>query len=91
MSKTIKRSAMAVAATAAGLLLTGCATSPGKATSMSSSAEASIKCAGINSCKGQTSCHSATNQCKGKNNCKGQGWLNVSTKADCDAKGGKVI
>ena len=44
---------------------------------------AEVKCSGINSCKG-------TSACAGQNSCKGQGWIKAS-KADCDAKGGKVV
>jgi len=33
---------------------------------------------------------SATSACKGQNSCKGIGWVKAS-KADCAAKGGKVI
>ena len=46
------------------------------------------ECHGINSCKGTGACHGAGNSCAGKNACKGQGWMKT-TKADCDAKGGK--
>jgi hypothetical protein len=46
------------------------------------------QCHGVNSCKGTGACNTATNSCAGKNSCKGQGWVK-STKADCDAKGGK--
>lgn len=88
MSTTIKRSAMAVAATAAGLLLAGCASSG--AQEMASSADSTVKCAGVNSCKGQTACKSASNSCKGQNSCKGEGWLKMD-KGDCEAKGGKII
>jgi len=46
--------------------------------------------AGLNSCKGTSDCKTAENACKGQNVCKGHGFL-AMTKADCDAKGGKVI
>ncbi len=49
-----------------------------------------IKCRGVNSCKGTSACKTATSSCKGKNSCKGQGWTEVSTAADCTARGGKV-
>lgn len=42
-------------------------------------AEAKVKCEGINECKGHNS-----------DACKGKGWLEV-TKAECEAKGGKVV
>ena len=52
-------------------------------------AEAKVHCSGVNACKGKSECKTATNSCKGQNKCAGQGWMSV-TKADCDAKGGKV-
>lgn len=51
---------------------------------------AEVKCAGVNACKGTSECASASNACKGQNSCKGHGWMHMS-KADCDAKGGKVM
>lgn len=51
---------------------------------------AEVKCSGVNACKGQSECASASNACKGQNSCKGHGWMHMS-KADCDAKGGKVM
>jgi hypothetical protein len=48
-----------------------------------------VKCVGVNECKGKGACHSSTNQCKGQNECKGKGFMMMS-KADCEAKGGKV-
>ena len=82
-----KLSGVALAAAAAGLLLSGAVSAeeaPGK------SAAANVKCAGINSCKGQTSCKSASNECKGKNSCKGKGILAVS-KEDCATKKGTEL
>ncbi len=49
-----------------------------------------VKCSGINACKGTGECATATNSCKGQNACKGSGWMHAS-KADCEAKGGKVV
>jgi uncharacterized membrane protein len=49
-----------------------------------------VKCSGVNACKGTGECATATNSCKGQNACKGSGWMH-SSKADCDAKGGKVV
>ncbi|MHB8745737.1 MAG: BufA2 family periplasmic bufferin-type metallophore [Gammaproteobacteria bacterium] len=53
-------------------------------------APAQVKCSGVNACKGLSECASASNACKGQNSCKGHGWMHMA-KADCDAKGGKVI
>ena len=60
------------------------------ATTMVHADEAKVHCGGINSCKGSSDCKTAANSCKGQNACKGQGFKAVS-KAECDAKGGKVI
>jgi hypothetical protein len=51
---------------------------------------AQVKCSGVNACKGMSECASASNACKGQNSCKAHGWMHMS-KADCDAKGGKVM
>ena len=51
---------------------------------------AQVKCSGVNACKGMSECTSASNACKGQNSCKSHGWMHMS-KADCDAKGGKVM
>lgn len=51
--------------------------------------EAKVNCSGVNACKGKSECKTATNECAGKNACAGQGWMSM-TKAECEAKGGKV-
>jgi len=87
MSVTSKKSGALIAAAAAGLILSGCASQGGSTMAMSGD---SVHCAGVNSCKGKTSCKSAKNNCKGQNSCKGQGWLSKG-KSECDAEGGTVI
>ena len=52
--------------------------------------EAKVHCGGVTSCKGQSDCKTAENACKGQNVCKGHGFKAI-TKAECDAKGGKVV
>lgn len=52
--------------------------------------EAKVHCGGVNSCKGSSDCKTAQNACKGQNSCKGKGFLAL-TKAECTAKGGKII
>jgi hypothetical protein len=54
------------------------------------SAEASVKCMGVNACQGQGGCKSAANECKGHNGCKGKGFVEMSAD-DCAAKGGKAM
>jgi hypothetical protein len=66
---------LAVAASAAALFITGCA-------SMGSGAnggtEAKVACTGGNACKGQSECKSANSSCKGQNACKGQGFVSLT-------------
>ena len=50
-----------------------------------------VQCLGIHECKGKSACHIAGGHtCAGQNSCKGKGWISVS-RAECDAKGGKVL
>lgn len=92
--KTASRlTGITLASAAAALLLAGCSSYGGgsaEATKASSAKMADVKCSGINSCKGSSACATATSSCKGQNSCKGKGWVKAS-KADCAAKGGKVI
>ena len=91
-----KLTGMALASAAATIVLAGCGGSESKDAKMEKAAApeapkvAMIKCSGINSCKGTSACATATTSCAGQNSCKGQGWIKA-TKAECDAKGGKVI
>ena len=87
MSVKTKMASVALATAAAGLFLSGCASSGGSM----KTASAEVHCAGVNSCKGQTACKSANNNCKGQNNCKGHGWLPKASKAECESAGGEVI
>lgn len=80
-----KLSGAAVAAAAAALFISGCASMSQPAGGQS----AKVHCVGVNSCKGQSDCKSATNSCKGQNACKGKGFLAL-TKSECDAKGGRA-
>jgi len=52
------------------------------------SGENTGECHGMNACKATGACRGVANTCAGKNACKGQGW-SKTTKAECDAKGGK--
>ena len=94
MRSAQKLSGVALASAAATLLLAGCGGTASTETKMEAKVPAakvaSVKCSGINSCKGAGACATATSACAGQNSCKGQGWIKA-TKADCDAKGGKVI
>jgi len=85
---TGKTTGSLVAAAAAGLIMTGCASMGGGDGKMAKAD--GVHCYGINSCKGNTSCKSANNDCKGQNSCKGKGWLKTSSKTECSEKGGTV-
>jgi hypothetical protein len=54
-------------------------------------AEATVKCAGVNSCKGTSECKTAKNECKGQNSCKGQGWVSKASADECTKAGGSVV
>lgn len=95
MNSVKKLSGIALASAAATLLLAGCGGDGAKSEAKKAAPEAAakvaeVKCSGINSCKGTGACGGASNSCAGQNSCKGKGWVKAS-KADCDAKGGKVI
>ncbi len=85
MSNIRKISGASLAAAAALLLVSGCASYDKSAQS------AEVHCAGINACKGQSACKTANNSCKGQNACKGQGWLPTASADECTGKGGTVI
>lgn len=71
------KSAVALAATAAALMLAGAVAAPTFAAK-----EMKGQCIGANACKGHGSCKSAANACKGLNACKGKGFVEM-TKAEC--------
>lgn len=79
--KISAKSGAALAAAAAGLLVTGSSIS----TSFAADAamEAKGHCMGATACKGQGACKTAKNACKGQNSCKGTGFTET-TKADCE-------
>ena len=81
--KTTKTTGVALAVAAAGMF----AMAP---MSVTPADEGKVHCYGINSCKGKNDCKTANNACKGKSACKGQGFLNVSSKEECDKAGGKL-
>lgn len=61
------------------------------ASSLVTTAQAGVKCSGINSCKGTSACKSASSSCKGQNSCKGQGWTQTTDVITCTTKGGNVV
>lgn len=88
---TVKLSGVTLASATAAILLSACG--GGKVAEVAAPVAekvAKVKCSGINSCKGTSACATATSACQGQNSCKGEGWIKA-TKADCEAKGGKVL
>jgi uncharacterized membrane protein len=83
--KQFAKSGAVLAAAAFSMAVSGAAFAP-----VAQADDAKVHCSGVNACKGQAECKSASNACKGQNACKGHGWISLS-KADCDAKGGKVL
>jgi uncharacterized membrane protein len=79
------KSGVAIAAAAAALFAMGAAPT------VASAADATVKCAGVNSCKGTSECKTANNECKGQNGCKGQGWVSKASAQACTKDGGKVV
>jgi hypothetical protein len=59
--------------------------------SFATSAQAGVKCGGINSCKGTSACKTASSACKGQNSCKGQGWTETTDVTSCTTQGGKAM
>lgn len=76
---------MLIASAAAVLVLSGAVQAKAE-----EKAADKVKCSGINECKGHGSCAGAGSSCAGQNSCKGKGVVMVP-KAECDAKGGKVV
>lgn len=82
------KSGALIAASAAALIIAGCANTDGMKTSTAGTAK--IHCAGVNACKGASDCKAANNACKGMNACKGQGFLSLDS-AECKTRGGTVM
>jgi hypothetical protein len=78
-----KLAGLALAATAAALFMTGCASMGGGGTS------AKTHCEGANACKGMSDCKSANSSCHGQNACKGQGFVSL-TPAECQKVSGRA-
>lgn len=77
---------MALAASAAVLFASGCA-STGKGAA-SDATPGKVACQGANACKGLSECHTANNQCAGQNACKGTGFLSL-TPDECKKATGR--
>ncbi|HWH48648.1 MAG TPA: hypothetical protein VN664_12655 [Burkholderiales bacterium] len=79
-----KLAGVALAATAAALFMTGCASMGG-----GSGTDAKVHCEGANACKGMSDCKSANSSCHGQNACKGQGFVTL-TPAECKKVSGRA-
>ena len=66
--------------------------SPANGDATGTTAQASVKCVGINTCKGTSECQSVDGKsaCQGQNECKGQGWITIPSEKECLEKGGTV-
>jgi hypothetical protein len=54
-------------------------------------AQAQVKCTGINACKGMSACKVGSSACKGMNACKGQGIVETTDVVGCTNRGGKAM
>ena len=89
MQKTSKHAFTVAAAT---LLVAACSNKSGESAepkSATATADAKIKCLGVNECKGEGQCGGpGGNVCAGQNECKGKGWLLLSAE-ECESRGGE--
>ncbi len=76
---------MAIAASAASIFLTSCASNGAGAPQAS---QAKVACNGANACKGRSECHTANNECAGQNACKGRGFVSLPPEECRKATGG---
>lgn len=83
-----KLTAAFLATAVAGLFLSGNVMSEEAPTT---GGEAKVKCQGANACKGQGACKSEANACAGQNGCKGKGWIEATSKEECEKAGGTVV
>jgi hypothetical protein len=80
-----KLAGMAIAATAAALLMSGCAGTTGGEGGSSEK----VQCQGVNACKGMSDCATADSSCAGKNACEGKGFV-MLTPDDCQKVSGRA-
>ena len=85
INPTLKKSGVAIAMAAAGLL----AASAGTQAAGSGSSTDMAHCYNVNACNGHNDCKTADNSCAGQASCKGQGFVAMPTKACADV-GGEV-
>ena len=83
MKANRKITGAALAAAAAGLIMTA------TAAPVQAQEAKKIHCEGVNACKGMNDCSTAKNSCKGMGACKGMGFVSM-TKEDCDKAKAKM-
>lgn len=85
-----KRTGIALAMAAAGLMA-GCAGTQAGSTTASTSANTTdlVHCYGVNKCGGHNDCGTADNACAGKAGCNGTGFVAMPSKA-CGDVGGEI-
>ncbi len=83
-----KRTGIALAIAAAGLMTAGVGYQQPAATNAAAGSSDLIHCYGVNVCGGHNDCKGADNACAGKASCKGTGFVAMSAKA-CGDIGGK--
>lgn len=86
MTEGRRLAGLAIAASAAALLVAGCAAT---GESGSGATSAKVICQGANACKGLSDCKTANSACAGQNECKGTGFVKLSAEA-CGKVGGRV-
>ena len=82
-----------LAVSVAALFVAACQKAATDAPSMKSEKATgdNVHCLGIHECKGKSACHVVgSHACAGQNDCKGKGWIDVP-RAECSARGGKVL
>ena len=77
MTANRKLAGLAIAASAAALLVAGCANTGTGASAGATSAK--VLCEGANACKGLSDCKTANNACAGQNECKGLGVVSLTS------------
>ncbi|MGL4397276.1 MAG: BufA2 family periplasmic bufferin-type metallophore [Hyphomicrobium sp.] len=84
--KITAKSGVALAATAAALLLSGAVTANA---ANDKAADGKGHCMGANACKGTSACKTAKNACAGQNACKGTGFTATTAEECAKVEGAK--
>lgn len=90
MDANKRATGLALAAAAAALFVTGCASQGGAQSASGGAVTANVKCFGVNACKGQSECKTEMSSCKGHNECKGHGFMMMSERACVEKLSGRT-